>query len=65
MTAAVAGDKGKEEQSIAASAEMLCSSLLGAFLMALFHMCIHFAVECSKKYGRFSFTEYTVYFMSL
>lgn len=63
MTAAVEGDKGKEEQSIAASAEMLCSSLLWAFLMALFHMCIHFAVECSKKYG-VVFTEYTVYFMS-
>lgn len=53
MTAAVEGDKGKEEQSIATSAEMLCSSLLGAFLMALFNMCIHSAAECSKKYGGF------------
>lgn len=48
MTAAVEGDKGRKS-----GAGMLCSSLLGAFLMALFGMCIHFAVECSKKYGVF------------
>lgn len=53
MTAVVEGDKEKEEQSNATSAEILCSSLLGAFLMALFDMCIHFAVKCSKKYGVF------------
>lgn len=67
MTAAAEGDKGKEEQSIVTSPEMLRSGLLGAFLMALFDMYIHFAVECSKKYGVFFFffAEYTVYFMSL
>lgn len=65
MTAVVEGDKGKEEQSIVTSPEMLRSSLLGAFLMALFDMYIHFAVECSKKYGGVFFAEYTVYFMSL
>lgn len=68
MTALVMADKEKEEESIAACAESLCYTQLEAFLMGLFDMCIHFAVERSKImvfFFFFLFTEYTVYFMSL
>lgn len=59
MTAAVAADKEKEEQSNAASAESLCDTQLEAFLMGLCDMCIHFAVGCSKiMVFFFFFTEY-------